>query len=185
MTEIREYESRLLTPRGQHYPLSAATINSMLQLSSNPRIEVSIATQTLTLWEGRKLVKSWPCSTSKFGIGFEPGSNKTPLGEFKIAEKHGDGASLHTIFRARQVVGEWDPSQCSLEDDLILGRILWLEGCDERNANTKGRYIYIHGTNGEEKIGQLASHGCVRLRNADVVTLYDLVPEGTPVWISE
>lgn len=153
-------------------------------LLSRPRLEVSIATQTMNLWDGWRLVKSWPCSTSKFGIGFEEGSFKTPLGHFRIAEKHGEGAGQHTIFKARQPVGEWHPGQGEGED-LILGRILWLEGGEQRNANTLGRYVYIHGTNGEDKIGQPASHGCIRLRNADVVELYDLVQVGTPVWVNE
>ena len=151
---------------------------------SRPYLEISIATQTLGLWDGFRLVKQWPCSTSKFGIGFEPGSNRTPLGMFRVAEKHGTGAGLHTIFKARVPVGEWHPDQ-KTDDDLILARILWLEGAESRNANTLQRYIYIHGTNGEEKIGQLASHGCIRLRNADVVELYDIVSVGTTVWICE
>lgn len=148
------------------------------------RLEISIATQDLSLWEGFRLVKRWPCSTSKFGIGFEPGSNKTPLGMFRISEKHGSGAAPHTIFKARVPVGEWSPDH-KTEDDLILARILWLEGAERRNANTKDRYIYIHGTNGEDKIGQRASHGCIRLKNADVVELFDLVSTGTVVWVSE
>jgi lipoprotein-anchoring transpeptidase ErfK/SrfK len=151
---------------------------------SQPRIEVSIGTQTLGLWDGTRQVKQWPCSTSKMGIGFQEGSNKTPLGSFRIAEKHGAGASLHTVFKARKPVGEWDPKR-QTDDDLILARILWLEGCESRNANTKERYIYIHGTNGENLVGQTASHGCVRMRNADVAALFDLVETGVPVWIGE
>lgn len=149
-----------------------------------PRLEVSVATQTLSLWDGRRLVKQWPCSTSKFGIGFEEGSNRTPLGAFRVSEKHGDEMPLRTIFKSRKPVGEWT-ADAPTEDDLVLSRILWLEGCEARNANTKQRYIYIHGTNGEPHIGQRASHGCVRLRNADVAELYDAVCVGTPVWIGE
>lgn len=149
-----------------------------------PRLEVSIATQVLSLWDGQRLVKSWPCSTSKYGIGFEEGSFRTPLGWFRIAEKHGDGAAERTIFKARKAVGEWLEGE-EVEKDLVLGRILWLEGMEERNANTFGRYVYIHGTNGEGKIGQRASEGCIRLRNADVVELYELVEVGMPVWVSE
>ena len=151
---------------------------------NRPRLEVSIATQTLTLWDGLRLVKSWPCSTSRYGIGFKEGSYRTPLGRFRIAEKHGDGAMPHTIFKARKAVGEWQEGEC-LDKDLILGRILWLDGEEERNANTFQRYVYIHGTNGEGKIGQPASDGCIRLRNADVVELYDLAAVGMPVWINE
>ena len=150
----------------------------------HPRIEITIGTQTLALCDSHRVVKQWPCSTSKFGIGFREGSNCTPLGAFRVVEKHGAGATLHTIFKARVPVGEWSPAH-KTGDDLILARILWLEGIEERNANTQSRYIYIHGTNDEQTIGQRGSHGCVRMRNADVVELFDIVAAGTPVWIRE
>lgn len=146
------------------------------------QIKISIGTQTLGLWEAGRLCKSWPCSTSKFGIGFTEGSNRTPLGHFVVREKHGDGAPLRTIFKARQPVGIWDPETVT-PADLVLTRILWLDGLERRNRNTFQRYIYIHGTNDEAAIGRPASHGCIRMRNADVRELFDLVPEGTPVWI--
>ncbi|MDZ4287148.1 MAG: L,D-transpeptidase [Prosthecobacter sp.] len=146
------------------------------------RIEVSIGTQRLALWEGSRLLKSWPCSTSQFGIGFLEGSYKTPVGRFAVAEKHGEGAASGTIFKSRQPVGQWTPDR-STTDDLVLTRILWLYGQEPRNANTFHRYIYIHGTNDEKAIGRAASHGCVRMRNADVMELYDQVSVGTPVWI--
>lgn len=151
---------------------------------SRPRLEISIATQTLRLWDGCRLIKTWPCSTSKFGVGFQEGSNKTPLGAFRVKEKHGQGQSLHTIFKARQPLDEWNPDHPT-SDDLILARILWLEGMESRNANTLGRYIYIHGTNEERRIGQPGSHGCIRMRNADVVELFDSAEIGLPVWIGE
>ena len=147
------------------------------------RIEVSIATQRLQLWDGFRLVKEWPCSTSKFGIGFVEGSNKTPLGRFVVKEKHGHGLPSGTIFKARVPVGQWRGE--ALHDDLVLTRILRLDGLEAQNANTFARYIYIHGTNDEPKVGQPASHGCVRLKNAEMIELYDLVPEGTEVWIGE
>ncbi len=150
----------------------------------HPRIEVSVATQRLALWDGHRLVASWPCSTSKFGLGFTEGSQKTPLGGFRVAEKHGDGAPGGTIFKSRQPVGRWTPGM-GTTGDLVLSRILWLDGVEKRNANSRARYIYIHGTNDERAIGRPASHGCVRLRNADVIALYDRVPAGTPVWIGE
>jgi L,D-transpeptidase YbiS len=148
------------------------------------RLSVSVATQTLSLWEDRRLVKQWPCSTSSYGLGFDEGSNCTPLGHFRVKEKHGAGASWGTIFRSRQPVGQWSPGQETVSD-LVLTRILWLEGLEARNANTFQRYIYIHGTNDERRIGQRRSHGCIRLSNAHVTELYDLVPEGTEVWINE
>lgn len=151
---------------------------------NKPRIEVTIATQRLELWDGFQQVKAWPCSTSKFGLGYEEGSNRTPLGAFVIREKHGAGAAAGTIFKSRQPVGLWTQDMLTVED-LVLTRILWLDGAETRTANTWKRYIYIHGTNDERAIGRPASHGCVRLRNRDVMELFDLVPEGTPVWIRE
>jgi hypothetical protein len=150
----------------------------------NPRIEVSIGSQQLRLFAGTRLVNEWACSTSKFGIGFTEGSNKTPPGSFVVKEKHGDNAACGTIFKSRQPVGLWTPGM-DTKSDFVLTRILWLHGLEPRNANTFQRYIYIHGTNDEQSIGRPASHGCVRLRSRDVIELYGLTPVGTPVWISE
>lgn len=155
----------------------------MMQLAQ-PRIEVSISSQRLSLWDGERLVRSWPVSTSKYGIGFKEGSLKTPVGGFVVKEKHGDGAEEGTIFKARQPVGVWRPGM-DVEEDLVLTRILRLDGIEGRNANTFDRYVYIHGTNGEDRIGRPASHGCVRLRNREMVELFEMVPVGTSVWIEE
>jgi L,D-transpeptidase YbiS len=149
----------------------------------HPRIEVSISAQQLTLWDGHRQVRSWPVSTSKFGIGFDEGSFKTPVGGFVIVEKIGDEAEPGTIFKARKPVGHWEPGVAT-DDDLVLTRILRLGGIERRNANTLDRYVYIHGTNGEDRIGRRASHGCIRLKNRDMVELYDQVPEKTSVWIN-
>ncbi len=145
-------------------------------------IEVSVADQSLTLLREGEPVATYPISTSAAGTGCEEGSNCTPMGNFEIGEKIGDGAAAGTIFRSREVDGHWEPGQVT-DEDLVLTRILWLHGLDEANANTRERYIYIHGTNQEELIGSPVSHGCVRMRNADVIELYDLVPEGTPMRI--
>jgi L,D-transpeptidase YbiS len=149
-----------------------------------PRLEVSVSTQRLRLFDGHHLVREWACSTSKYGLGFTEGSNKTPLGSFVVKEKHGGGAACGTIFKSRQPVGQWTPGM-ETQSDLVLTRILWLDGVEPRNANTFARYIYIHGTNNEAGIGRPLSHGCVRMRNREVIELYDLVPVGTPVWIGE
>jgi L,D-transpeptidase YbiS len=144
-------------------------------------IEVSIAEQRLTLKCGDESMRTYAISSSRFGLGSEHGSKKTPLGRFQIAEKIGHGMPHGTVFRARAPIGPDD----SLPDteDLITSRILWLEGLDSDNANTKARYIYIHGTKHENRIGRPDSHGCIRMRNADVIELFDLVQEGTPVRI--
>ena len=151
---------------------------------ASPRIEVSIGTQRLHLYDGQRLMRSWDCSTSKFGLGSMEGSNKTPLGSFIVKEKHGDAAECGTIFKSRQPVGQWTPGM-ETKSDLVLTRILWLHGMEPHNANTFLRYIYIHGTNNENGIGRPLSHGCVRMRNREVIELFGLVPVGTPVWIGE
>lgn len=150
----------------------------------NPRLEVSIGTQRMRLFDGTQLVKEWSCSTSKFGVGFKEGSNKTPVGHFVVKEKHGEGAECFTIFKSRHPLGMWKPDM-DAKTDFVLTRILWLHGLETRNKNTFTRYIYIHGTNDEQGIGRPGSHGCVRMRNLEVMELFDLVPEGTPVWIAE
>ncbi len=146
-------------------------------------IHVSIRNQRLTLKEGEKTIRTYPVSTSRFGIGTEEGSNKTPTGRFRVVEKIGGDMPSGTIFRSRIPLGPDDPPPPT--EDLVLSRILWLDGLDDHNANTRGRFIYIHGTKHEHKIGTADSHGCVRMRNADVIELFDLVDEETPVVIEE
>jgi L,D-transpeptidase YbiS len=146
-------------------------------------IHISIRDQRLTLKEGETLVRTYPVSTSRFGIGTEEDSMKTPIGRFRVAEKIGDGLPSDTVFQSRVPLKADDPLPPT--EDLVMSRILWLGGLDEHNANTRDRFIYIHGTKHEDKIGNPASHGCVRMRNADVMELFDLVDEGAPVVIEE
>ncbi len=146
-------------------------------------LRVSVARQEMDVLDGAgNVVRRYPVSTSRFGLGTEPGSFRTPLGRFRVGEKFGHGAELGAIFKNRLTTGE--KGLGSTDEDLVLTRILWLEGDEDSNANTRQRYIYIHGTNHEAAIGQPASHGCVRMRNADVAALYDLTPPGTVVTIS-
>ncbi len=135
----------------------------------------------MRLLEDGQEVKSYPVSTSKYGLGTEEGSNKTPLGRLEVTDMIGDGAPPGTIFKGRKEQGVWDGTPT--EDDLVLTRILRLGGRDPDNANTRDRYIYIHGTNQEKAIGAPASHGCVRMTNADVADLYARVNAGTAVEI--
>lgn len=146
------------------------------------QIRVHVPSQTLDLLDDAgELIRRFAISTSSFGLGFEPGSNRTPVGRFRIAQKFGDGAEPGMIFVGRVATGafgqEEDPS------DYVQTRILWLEGLDPENANTFDRYIYIHGTNSEQALGTPASHGCIRMSNLDVITLYDAAAEGTEVII--
>src|SRR5436853_7211032 len=147
------------------------------------KIDVSVRDQRLILTRVGEELRSYPISTSRFGIGTQEGSMKTPLGRFRIAEKIGDGAAPGTIFKARVALGPDDPLPDT--EDFVTSRILWLDGVDEDNANTRERFIYIHGTKHEDKIGTPAGNGCVRMRNADVIELFDLVDQNTPVVIHD
>jgi L,D-transpeptidase YbiS len=147
------------------------------------RIFVHVPSQTLDLLDNSgTLVRRYACSTSRYGLGTAPGSNMTPTGRFRVTEKHGAGAAPGIVFKSR--VASEEIGQEDDEHDHVQTRILWLEGLDPDNANTKDRYIYIHGTNAESKLGTPASHGCVRLGNEDVIDLYDQVPVGTEVVIA-
>jgi L,D-transpeptidase YbiS len=150
---------------------------------NQPKIDISIRRQELALKQGRKLLRKFPISSSRFGLGTEEGSFKTPLGHFRVSDKIGDGAAAGTIFKARVPLGPEDPLPDT--NDFVTSRILWLDGLDEENRNTRDRFIYIHGTTHEDRIGKADSHGCIRMRNADVIELFDLVAEGTRVTIRE
>ena len=140
-------------------------------------LRVHVDSQQMQVLDGETLVSTFPVSTSRFGIGTTEGSFCTPPGNFCVCEKIGDNAPEGAVFKARIATGEI--SEPGGDDDLILTRILRLEGCDPENANTYDRFIYIHGTNQEDLIGSPASHGCIRMRNKDILKLYDLVPVGT------
>lgn len=145
------------------------------------RIEISIDDQRLDLVRDGATVRSYTVSTAAKGAGTKEGSLRTPTGRFQIAEKIGDGAAPGTIFRGRIDCGMWDG--CDHGHDLVLTRILWLDGLDDDNRNTHDRYIYIHGTNHEPKLGTPASCGCVRMAAADIIELFNLIETGTPVTI--
>ena len=144
-------------------------------------LHISVRDQRLTVKAGEDVLRRYSISTSRFGIGSEEGSMKTPVGQFRIGQKIGDNTLSGTIFRNREPIDQTE--QSSPDDDQVMSRILWLDGLEEHNANTRDRYIYIHGTNHENQIGEPASHGCIRMTNADVIELFDLVNEQTPVVI--
>jgi lipoprotein-anchoring transpeptidase ErfK/SrfK len=145
-------------------------------------IRVSVPEQRLDLVTGDQTLVSYPISTSRFGLGPEADSMKTPLGKFRIAEKIGADVPLGTVFRSRVPIAANEPPPPG--DDLILTRILWLDGMQDHNANTRDRFIYIHGTNHESEIGRPASHGCIRMRSTDIADLFDRVAVGTEVVIA-
>ncbi|WP_018970560.1 L,D-transpeptidase [Rubritalea marina] len=148
------------------------------------RIFISVHKQRLRHYDERdELLGEYPISTAENGVGFEEGSYRTPIGRFQIAEMIGQGAAPMTIFKGRKPIGTHDPAQPSSED-LITSRIIWLDGIQEMNANTKQRYIYIHGTNHESRIGQPCSMGCVRMLNQDIIELYDALAPDTLIMIT-
>ncbi|WKN44353.1 L,D-transpeptidase [Tunicatimonas pelagia] len=174
--------------------ISGLLICSLLvngQSKEEPFIKVSVAEQKLYLMEGGQPLKQYPVSTSAYGIGSKAGSNKTPLGKHEVISKFGDNAPLGTIFRSRINTGRTAKiytDDTDLEQDDVTTRILRLTGLEPGKNQGSGvdsfsRYIYIHGTPEEGLIGRPASHGCIRMKNTDVVELYDLVDEGTLVVI--
>ncbi|MFK7850459.1 MAG: HAD-IB family phosphatase [Akkermansiaceae bacterium] len=145
-------------------------------------IEISMDEQMLELFKAGELVKHYPVSTSEKGMGFAEGSYRTPTGSFEISEKIGEGEPIHTRFVGRKPVEVWDPATPS-SGDLILSRILRLRGKESQNENSEDRFIYIHGTNQEGLIGKPSSYGCVRLKNEDMIELFDAVSVGAEVEI--
>jgi L,D-transpeptidase YbiS len=164
-------------------PIRMRTIGVMDRLPN--QLFVNIARQTLEWRSGAGARAVFPVSTSRFGTGCGEDSFRTPLGRFRICEKIGAGCPPGTRFVARQPVGVWRPDDQDPDpgDDLILTRILRLDGLDPDNANTFQRFIYIHGTNQESLLGQPASHGCVRMANADILRLFERVETGDLVVI--
>ena len=146
------------------------------------RIEVSIDDQRLHVFEGQRWICQYAISTAAKGMGFTLNSYRTPTGRFQIVEKVGAGMASGTIFKMRIPVGLWQPGDAS-DSDCVLSRILRLDGLEPANANTLERFIYIHGTQHEDRLGQPASHGCIRLGNAEMIELFDLVDEGTEIII--
>lgn len=157
------------------------------------RIEVSIAGQCLRLLDDAgELLQEYPVSTALNGAGECAGSGCTPRGQHVVRARIGAGLPVNTVFVGRRPTGEvWTPELAAAnpDRDWILTRILWLSGC-EPGVNRLGsvdsmrRYIYIHGTPDSEPMGEPRSHGCIRMRNADVLDLFERVPAGTPVLIS-
>lgn len=152
---------------------------------------ISISTQTLSLFDAQTRLQVFSVSTALNGVGGEKNSGKIPLGRHIIRAKIGEGVPINTVFVGRRATGEVYSealAQQSPERDWVLSRIFWLSG-KERGINRLGqvdtmqRYIYIHGTPDREPMGVPLSHGCIRMRNTDVIALFERVPVGTEVLI--
>ena len=145
-------------------------------------IVISVAEQKLALVKDGGLVRKYPISTSKFGLGDSYNSYKTPLGHLRVCDKIGNGLAAGSVLKSRSATGEVLPANAPGRDPIVT-RILWLEGLESGNAAAKARGIYIHGTVEEAKLGQPVSYGCIRMRSHDVMELFDETPLGTPVEI--
>ena len=152
---------------------------------------ISINDQKLYYISSLEIIKTYVISSSKYGKGNKEGSNKTPLGIHKIKEKYGKKTPKNGRMIGRVFYGDiakiYSDKTMSKTDD-ITSRILWLEGMEDGKNKGKGidsynRYIYIHGTSEEGWIGEPASHGCIRMKNKDVIDLYKLIEVGTLVLI--
>jgi len=151
-------------------------------------IVISISAQMLYHRRKTGVCYAYPVSTAAAGAGNRKGSYQTPLGKHRIAEKIGAGLLPLTAFRARQPVCIYDPECDDPDSDWILSRLLWLEGCETGKnrrglVDTHARYIYIHGTHAEDAIGMPVSHGCIRMKNADILALFEHVCVGESVRI--
>lgn len=157
-------------------------------------IRINVGEQKLYLLnEQGDTERGYPVSTSKYGVGNENGSEKTPLGLHRIKDKIGGSMPINMVMVGREPVGLLDDcinEGTELPDDVITSRIMWLEGMEPGKnqggyVDTFNRYIYIHGTSEENKVGTPASIGCIRMLNEDVIELYRLVDIGTEVLIEE
>ena len=141
---------------------------------------VSVRDQRMLLARDGKPVKVYPVSTSKYGLGDGPGTNRTPLGRMEVAKKIGRNVRKGTVFKHRQPTGEVIKPNSPGRDPIVT-RILWLKGREYHNRNAFRRYIYIHGTPEEWRLGQPASYGYIRMASRDVVDLYRRIGLGAEV----
>ncbi|HNL81720.1 MAG TPA: L,D-transpeptidase [Agitococcus sp.] len=156
-------------------------------------IEINIATQQLTVWQQQQIIAQFIISSALKGAGEIQGSEQTPRGQHIIRAKIGQNQPINSVFKARRPTGEIYNAQLAAQfptRDWILTRIMWLSGCElgknrGGQCDTMRRYIYIHGTPDTEPMGTPKSHGCIRMRNEDIIQLFDLVPVYTPVIIHE
>jgi L,D-transpeptidase YbiS len=162
-------------------------------MEKNYHIEININEQRLRLFNEDAIVKEYSISTAKNGSGEQMDSECTPRGAHIIAEKIGDGCALNTVFVNRQPTGEIYNSELRAQHpgrDWILTRILWLKGIEsginlDGDVDSYDRFIYIHGSPGDVAMGIPGSRGCIRMRNENVIELFDLVSVNTKVLISE
>ena len=167
-------------------------VQTNLQINLQVNLQVNLQKQQLDVWQSGDIIQRYPVSTALNGPGQKLDTGCTPTGLHAIYRKMGADSPLYTSFVGRQA----EPALYSTEradkmpdKDWILTRILWLTGCEQGlnrggQQDTLQRYIYIHGTPDTEPMGIPRSHGCIRMRNTDIITLFEQVVEGTLVWIN-
>lgn len=156
-------------------------------------LDICIASQRLTVYMGGSEVRCYPVSTAKKGVGELAGSECTPSGWHKVRVKIGAGQPLNSVFVGRRATGEIYSAELGEQQpqrDWILTRILWLSGLEPGKnrygkVDTGWRYIYIHGCPDQLINGSPESHGCIRMKNTDVLDLFDRVESGIRVYIHE
>src|ERR1700722_16120042 len=158
----------------------ALFFSSCTTKDTDHRILVSVADQSLALYQRETLLGRYPISTSRFGLGDRPGSRATPLGKMEVALKIGAGAPLGAVFKSRRRTGEVLRPDAPGRDPIVT-RIIWLKGLEPQNRHAFGRCIYIHGTPEERNVGHPASFGCVRMKSADVLTVFNAIGIGATV----
>jgi L,D-transpeptidase YbiS len=156
-------------------------------------IRINLGAQLLDLLEGDVVLSTYPISTATNGSGERVGSGQTPRGLHEVRELIGDGTPSGAVFVGRRWTGEVCTPELQAgnpERDWMLSRLIWLAGLEVGkncggDVDTFARYIYIHGTPDSEPVGEPRSHGCFRMRNADVIALFDMIDAGTLVRIDE
>lgn len=156
-------------------------------------LEIDTAAQRLVAWQGRETLFDCPVSTGAAGTGQREGSGQTPLGWHYVRAAIGAGEPPGAVFRGRRPTGEvFSPALAAGHPgrDWILTRILWLCGLEPghnrgADVDSQRRYIYLHGTPPDQPMGEPRSHGCIRLRDADLLAVFALAVPGTPVWLHD
>ncbi len=163
-------------------PIIAVLSGVVSSVASPVELFVSVPDQSLAVLRDGEVVGKFRVSTSKFGLGDDHGSYKTPLGDLRVCDKVGGGLPLGSVLSGRHATGEILQPNAKGRDPIVT-RILWLDGQEACNQRARSRGIYIHGTAEERNVGKPVSYGCIRMRSVDVVKLYELTPVGSNVRI--
>lgn len=193
---IKRGADALRSMTGTKAPASGKSSNMKLMASGtfngvevgSKSIFISIAKQKLYLLVNGAVTKEYPISSAKAGVGTEPNSNKTPSGLHRVKERIGAKAKIGEIIKGGTPTGKITKiftDKTDVASDYITTRVMWLDGVEPENKNTHERYVYIHGTPEEGLVGTPHSHGCIRMKNADVLDLFNQTPSGTYVYIDK